>query len=245
MLLRSSSPSWSQVARLAFYAWTAVGFLVVPLNLSEERVRSLIASSWVADLASRILSGSDAVWLWLGALTTLATLSSAMPWHRAVWCALGIGVMAALIEFMGVTTAIPFGEYVYSDRLGPKLFSVLPATIPAAWFIVVVNGHTVVPASRWRPLGVGLIAVLTDLSLEVVAWKIRGYWDWYPGVAVKPVWPPWQNYASWFGVGAALDWLFLRRLAAPDLRWRGLSMLVAINLLFWVTILCRQSEKHG
>ncbi|MBV8899650.1 MAG: hypothetical protein JOY92_06010 [Verrucomicrobia bacterium] len=43
---------------------------------------------------------------------------------------------------------------------------------------------------------------------------------------------------SWFGLGAALDWLFLRRLTVYRLRWSSLGILLAMNLLFWVTILC-------
>jgi uncharacterized membrane protein len=230
--------SLSRIARLVFYVWTAVGFLVVPLNLNEERLRSAIRFSWITDLASRILSSSDAVWLWLGAFTTFIALGSEVSWSKACFCALGLGGTATLVELAGVMTGVPFGEYAYSDRLGPKLFSILPVTIPAAWFIVVVNGHAAAPASRWRPVWVGLIAVATDLSLEIVAWKIRGYWDWYPGLASKPNWPPWQNYASWFGLGAALDWLFLRGLTVPRLRWSSLGILLAMNLLFWVTILC-------
>lgn len=237
----ASKPSFSftRITRLVFYVWTAVGFLVVPLNLNEERLRSAITRSWITEAASRVLSGSDAVWLWLGAFTTFVALGSEVSWAKARFCALGVGGTAALVEFAGVTTGIPFGEYVYSDRLGPRLFSVLPATIPAAWFIVVVNGHAVAPASRSRPFWVGLIAVVTDLSLEIVAWKIRGYWQWYPSLASKPDWPPWQNYACWFCLGAALDWWFLRGLAVRRLRWSSLGILLAMNMLFWVTILCR------
>lgn len=235
--------SLSRLTRLAFYVWTAVGFLVVPLNLNEERLRSAITLWWITDPASRILSSADAVWLWLGACTTFIALGSEVSWRKACLCALGIGGTATLVEIAGVMTGIPFGEYVYSARLGPKLFSILPVTIPAAWFIVVVNGHAVAPASRWRPFWVGLIAVGTDVSLEIVAWKIRGYWDWYPGRVSKPNWPPWQNYASWFILGAALDWLFLRRLPVRRLGTSSLGILLAMNLLFWVTILCSQPLK--
>jgi uncharacterized membrane protein len=228
---------FARIARLIFYAWTAVGFLVVPFNLNEERLRSAIAPSWIIDPASRILSGSDAIWLWLGAVTTFIALCSEVPCSKACFCALSLGGTAALVELVGVTTGIPFGPYVYTDRLGPKLFSILPATIPAAWFIVVVNGHAVAPASRWRPVWVGLIAMATDLSLEIVAWKIRGYWQWYPDLASKPNWPPWQNYAGWFGLGAALDWFFLRGIPAQRLRRNSLGVLLTMNLLFWLTIL--------
>ena len=142
--------SFSRIAYLVFYVWTAVGFLVVPFNLNEERLRSAIRLSWISDLASRILSSSDAIWLWLGAFTTFVALGSEVSWSEAWFCALGLGGTATLVELAGVTTGIPFGEYAYSDRLGPRLFSILPATIPAAWFIVVSTG------TRWRPPLVGV-----------------------------------------------------------------------------------------
>ncbi|HEY0792179.1 MAG TPA: carotenoid biosynthesis protein [Chthoniobacterales bacterium] len=228
---------WSRVTQWVFYLWTAVGFLVVPFNLTEDRLRLALASTGLGDVAGSILNGSDAIWLWLGAITTLAAYAAEISWTRAWAGALGLGGAAAAIELIGVATGFPFGPYAYTDRLGPRLGSVLPVTIPAAWYIIVANGHALVPATRWRPVFVGLIAVGTDLSLEAVAWKIRGYWEWYPGQALKPGWPPWQNYASWFLVGAALDWVFLRRLDLPRLRWRAAAVLTVMNLLFWGTVL--------
>ena len=228
---------WSRVTQWVFYLWTAVGFLVVPLNLNEDRVRVVLASTGLGDVAAVILNGSDAIWLSLGALTTLTAFAAEISWAKALAGALKVGAAAAAIELIGVMTGFPFGSYAYSDRLGPRLGSVLPLTIPAAWYIIVANGHAVMPATRWRPVWVGLIAVGTDLSLEAVAWKIRGYWEWYPNQAIKPGWPPWQNYASWFLIGSSLDWLFLRRLDVPRLRRRAVSVLGAMNLLFWVTML--------
>ncbi len=45
---------------------------------------------------------------------------------------------------------------------------------------------------------VAVIALVTDLNLEFIAWKVRGYWIWYPDQPDPPGWPPLQNFASWF-----------------------------------------------
>ena len=81
----------------------------------------------------------------------------------------------------------------------------LPAAIPLAWLVIVLCGRYFVltlgpQVSRWGlALEVGSVALLTDMNLEFVAWKVRGYWIWYPGQGdAAPLWPPWQNYASWF-----------------------------------------------
>ena len=113
MVPKPSPSSLSRVTHLVFYVWTAVGFLVLPLNLNEERLRSAITFSWIGDPASRILSSSDAIWLWLGAFTTFVILGSEVAWGKAWFCALGLGGTATLVELAGVTTGIPFGDYVY------------------------------------------------------------------------------------------------------------------------------------
>ena len=42
------------------------------------------------------------------------------------------------------------------------------------------------------------LRLLTDAHLELLAWKVRAWWIWYPALAPAPSFPPWQNYATWF-----------------------------------------------
>ncbi|CAB4575478.1 unannotated protein [freshwater metagenome] len=49
-----------------------------------------------------------------------------------------------LIEQLGVTTGWPFGDYVYSDTLGPKVLEV-PLVVPFAWLMI---AHPCLVAAR-------------------------------------------------------------------------------------------------
>ena len=48
------------------------------------------------------------------------------------------------IEQLGVTTGWPFGDYVYSDTLGPKVLDV-PLVVPFAWLMI---AHPCLVAAR-------------------------------------------------------------------------------------------------
>ena len=111
---------------------------------------------------------------------------------------------SAVFEWIGARTGFPFGPYVYTDHFGWRMGGVLPVAIPLAWLVILLCGRCLVaaaasrprPAWNWRS-GVAVAAVLTDVNLEYVAWKVRGYWLWYPQAARAraPGWPPLQNYA--------------------------------------------------
>ncbi len=118
----------------------------------------------------------------------------------------------------------------------------VPVAIPLAWLVVVLCGRNLV--LRLRPhasrleiaLGVALTAVLTDLNLESVAWKIRGYWLWYPAQAQHPPpdWPPARNYVAWFVLSFALALVLpsdhTLRTRQPS-RWRPILTLLLLNAL--------------
>ena len=120
----------------------------------------------------------------------------------------------------------------------------LPFTIPLAWLIIILCGRYLVlrlqpAAARWQvALGVAAVASLTDLNLEFVAWKVRGYWIWYPGAPAPPAWPPLQNYASWFAAAFLLAWLLPPNYELRSHRpaaSRPIAILALINGLFLLT----------
>ena len=118
----------------------------------------------------------------------------------------------------------------------------LPVAIPLAWLTILLCGRYVTlwlfpAAARWQiALGVAFVAVLTDINLEFIAWKVRAYWIWYPHLrAAPPSWPPVQNYLSWFVLSFGLAWLlppnYRMRLRAPGVT-RPLVVLSVMNGLF-------------
>ncbi|KQY82267.1 hypothetical protein ASD24_16640 [Paenibacillus sp. Root52] len=114
------------------------------------------------------------------------------------------------IEWLGVHTEWPFGEYAYSDYFGIHLFNV-PVTLGFAWIAVVGNSAILSGGgSTWsgkliRAVKTGFWAIVLDLVLDPVA-HARGFWHWGAGGGFYGV--PWSNYVSWFIMGAFLS-LFL------------------------------------
>ncbi len=230
-------------AWLCFLIWTAVGFIVMPLGITAERAHAWFGpfgfGGW---LAEELLRVSDAVWMLLAAVTVYlhAVASEGLPTARRQ--AATILLSSTVFEWIGTRTGFPFGPYAYTDNFGPRIGGVVPMAIPLAWLVVVLCGRSL---TLWlRPaagrletaVGVAAVAVLTDLNLESVAWKVRGYWLWYPGQASPPApaWPPVQNYVAWFVLSFVLALVLpadhtLRPRQPP--RWRPAAVLGLMNAL--------------
>ncbi len=114
------------------------------------------------------------------------------------------------LEWLGVHTGWPFGEYQYSTILGGLLFGV-PWTLGFAWIAVVCSG--ILLASRRttvdtmmarvvRALQVGVWIIILDLVLDPVA-DARGFWNWGSDTGFYGV--PWSNFIAWFIVGGVLS----------------------------------------
>jgi putative membrane protein len=118
------------------------------------------------------------------------------PSRYLTWCGL-IFVVGFLAEFCGVRTGFPFGDYSYSDMLGPT-FRGVPFAIGFAWVLVVLISLALSAALK-LPLIVGgaFLAMLLDVSMEPAAIKL-GLWQWSRGDI------PLQNYLSWFAISGIL-----------------------------------------
>ena len=252
--LNASPPlSWLQrapdLAWMAFLVWTGVGFVVMPLGVGEGQLRPWLGPGAAGDLAGALLHRADAVWMLLAAINVYlqVVLAEGLPTAR-VWAGL-ILVASTVFEWVGTRTGFPFGPYVYTDNFGWRIGGVVPLAIPLAWLVVVLCGRSLVgwlhpAATRLElALGVAVVAVLTDLNLEYVAWKVRAYWIWYPQArGMPPSWPPWQNYLSWFALSFALAFLLppnheLR--ARPPHPRRPVLVLALMNALLALVHLLR------
>jgi len=112
------------------------------------------------------------------------------------------------VEAVGVATGFPFGTYVYSGQLGPKLLGV-PLIIPLAWTWMAWPAWLAaqrLPIARWARIGVAAVGLAAwDLFLDpqMVA---EGYWRWrsdtpaLPGVPGVPI----GNYLGWLGFAVLL-----------------------------------------
>lgn len=238
-----------ETAWWAFLVWTAVGFVVMPLGVGENTVHRWLAPGPAERALISLLHVADAVWIYLAAVVIYlhTAASEGLPTARRWAVILLVGSGAA--EWIGARTGFPFGPYRYTDHFGWRIGGVLPVAIPLAWFVVILCGRALV--LRWQAastrvelaLGVAAIATLTDANLEAVAWKVRGYWNWYPDApAPLPAWPPIQNYVSWFVLSFVLTYLLprndalRRRTFSPA---RPVLVLALMNALFIVVYAAR------
>ena len=190
----------------------------MPLGIGEQtRSARWLAPGPAGHALLAFLHVSDAIWIYLAAVVVYLHTAAAEGLPTARRWAVILLAGSGLFEWIGARTGYPFGPYRYTDNFGWRLGGVLPVAIPLAWMVVILCAQTLVlrirPASTRAELALGIaaIATLTDVNLEAVAWKVRGYWIWYPDATVPPSsWPPLRNYLSWFALSFALAYVLPR-----------------------------------
>lgn len=241
LLKRAADIVWA-----VFLIWSTVGLLILPLNINAYNIEDFTRQRDLVALGKVLLPYADAVWMTLAGVCTYLLLTRLEGLDHCRRIALVVLLGSGVVEFIGASTGQPFGPYLYTGNLGNRILGVLPYTIPLAWLVILAASRHILllaglPWNRWLHAAlIGLMAVLTDVNLEQVAWKVRQYWIWYPGRTEIPYpeWPPLQNFISWFALA------FLLAAAFPPPRggftprfasWQLAAMLVVINLLFLVT----------
>ena len=149
---------------------------------------------------------------------------------------------AVVFESVGLATGFPYGEYAYSDDLGPTLFGV-PFLVPLAWLMMAWPSWLL--ARRLTPGGRRAARVVVAAAV-FAAWDVvldpqmvqAGYWTWthpqpsLPGIDTVPL----TNLAGWLLAGLVLmtllDLLVARSAAEPPRTGDGAPLLV----LGWMTL---------
>jgi uncharacterized membrane protein len=150
-----------------------------------------------------------------------------------------------LAEILGTASGFPFGKYVYSDLLGPKIFGV-PEVVPLIWFVIVYICFSQSFAgssqkSRWS----WLIPMIALTSFGIMAWDLLvdpmftsyGYWTWLannPGPKLNGI--PVTNFVGWFAVSFLMLFLIfgafhLRKEHFPIKRENSIDSRIAYVLL--------------
>lgn len=198
--LLGSTPDlvWLAAPATALVAWTAVAYRPISLALVLASLAWFAVSFW----SSTALVGRRATW-------TFVVLAFVLGWFA---------------EEMGSRYGWFFGEYDYTDVLGPTLVSV-PIVIPLMWFGVCQVGLTLAGLIAWRsplpPARFGwkagaVTAVLTALLVtafdlgadpyfvyQLKAWIMEKEGDWFG----ETIW----GFVGWFTVSLAITSLFLWR----------------------------------
>jgi len=141
---------------------------------------------------------------WMGGFLVIVQGSIVALWlherfgRRGVLAAAAIAVLSFAVEYVGVTTGVPFGRYLYTDQLGVKLGAV-PLPIPFAWLLAVPGAiavaHLFSIRGWWRVPVAALLAVVFDLAIEPFAAYVAGYWQWIDGGPYYNI--PSANFAAW------------------------------------------------
>jgi bisanhydrobacterioruberin hydratase len=150
-----------------------------------------------------------------------------------------LGLYALLLESSAIHTGFPYGEFIYNDLLGEKVFGLTPWTVAFAWPPILLLAYTfaraIVPNDKiivgfskgLRITGLtALLAMLIDLVLDPAAVQL-GFWAWeepgfYYGVPVV-------NFVGWLisgFVGATLLHVLWKNTPVPkELAYSGLAIL--------------------
>lgn len=144
------------------------------------------------------------------------SLGWARLWGFVVWGCV-VGAAGELLGTTGVLTVngvpLPFGEYHYTDWLGPKIGGHVPYFIPPSWFamsIVSLDLGRRITRNRWGALLLGtLFMVLWDVSLDPAMSQAFPFWTYaadgfYFGM-------PFSNWCGWAAVTLVImlgyEWL--------------------------------------
>jgi uncharacterized membrane protein len=190
------------LATAAYAVWFAVGAALF-LTRAFPPAWAAAAGPW-----------SDAVFLALAALVAFALARRDHGTRRAAAALLLVLAASAGAEVAGVNLGFPFGNYLYSDRLGPRALG-MPLIIPFCWAFLILSAHAIScaavrraardPREAWALSCLATAAVVTafDLLLEPVAVQLRHYWVW---LGRDGAWygAPRLNFASWFALSLLL-----------------------------------------
>ncbi|RFU22566.1 carotenoid biosynthesis protein [Geodermatophilus marinus] len=125
-----------------------------------------------------------------------------------------VAATAVVFESVGLATGFPYGEYSYSDDLGPTLLGV-PFLVPLAWLMMAWPSwllaarltRDVRPRRRRAARVAGAAAVFAGWDVVLDPQLVQaGFWTWahpdpgLPGIDTVPL----TNLAGWLLAGAVL-----------------------------------------
>jgi uncharacterized membrane protein len=183
----------------------------------------------------------------LGAVLSVAHAGLSRGGRTAAGVLLLVGVTAVGFEAVGLATGFPYGEYRYSEALGPTLLGV-PFLVPLAWLMMAwpswLLGELLtrrVRVARRHLVRVGAAAAVFagwDVVLDPQLVQ-AGYWTWtrprpgLPGIDTVPL----TNLGGWLLAGLVvmtlLDLVVVRRSIGDAPRVDGTAPLLALG---WMTL---------
>lgn len=248
------------------FLWTILGLAPAPPARPDGREqlrRWLLSAYWLCWLTGIIAclarpqplaaGGATAGYI-SGALFGLLMLAligcSVHDGREAAWLALATTVGAGA-EGLSLATGWPFGHYRYTELVLPQ-FHGWPPLLGLAWAeFAWYAWHVFSPLHRPRwllaPLGAAWMTAM-DLVMDPVAAGPLRFWVWRDGGPYYGV--PWQNFAGWFIVSAAILACALAVMRKPPLQAArpvtpaisATPLALGLSILLWFTLL---AARHG
>jgi bisanhydrobacterioruberin hydratase len=239
MALRSNSFSgWAPRVRRALFGLFVAQFTIVWARL------------WLPWPLFGQARWPEGLLLVLTAATVIASMTRQLPGQNVMLAAVIIAVIGGAAQSLGALTGIPFGPYVYTERIGQQLFHPLPWAVPLVWIaaIFLSRGVARLVLRPWRKtqtygfrlIGLTiLLVVLLDVGLEVFATRVKQYWYWQP-TKLQLDWygAPGINFLGW-AVTALLIMAFAtpalinkKPMPQPPPDYSPLTVWLLLNLLF-------------
>lgn len=147
------------------------------------------------------------IFLGLQALITFIIISKLADLLSVVITTAVIFMASWFIEYWGVTTGFPFGNYRYSGILAPHIGGV-PLAIMFAWFTLAACSllaarFLLKGSSEVSAVSIASVFILaTDILLEPFAAFVNKFWLWSDSAI------PMQNFVSWYAIGLLFIFTF-------------------------------------
>jgi putative membrane protein len=191
---------------------------------------------------------------WIGLSTALTaaslfafSLTYAIARHgtgRAIAMLVASFTVALTLEYLGSSYGFLFGDYGYTDRLGPMLLGKVPAIIPIAWFMMLypawaTSDFLLMRGKAWpaqAPPNAGMRVAFAALAMT--AWDLSldprmvadGNWTWQTAGPYFGI--PLSNYLGWF-VTAALIYAIWHALIGARAAPPSCENCAAFGFCYW------------
>ena len=148
--------------------------------------------------------------------------------QREILSVFTIFLIGMICEILGANYGYIFGDYVYLDNLGTKVFGV-PILIGINWIILTfitgsISSYIFKKNLKFSILTGAIFMILLDLIIEPVA-PLLGFWIFdLPSV-------PLQNYVGWFLIGLATQFIYQKFVVNKEIPFSA-NLLLA-NIVFF------------
>ncbi|HVF10733.1 MAG TPA: bisanhydrobacterioruberin hydratase CruF [Abditibacteriaceae bacterium] len=183
------------------------------------------------------LAGVSSVFVVVFALPSCVAVIRWLGWRSGLRLLLVLAVFAIILESFAVATGIPYGRFVYGEKIGAKVLGLVPWTVPFAWSPLLLASMALAPRWSSQPLMTavlsGLTLVLIDMVLDPAA-VAQQFWTWeHPGVFYQV---PISNFIGWFLSGVVGSLLFQRFAGNRHLPPLNLLSSGFLILCFWTSV---------